>query len=98
MSESDCEALAGTWFLDGEVDAVSILDIYEDGSWTLYECPDGDGDLSEVDAGILQVNERGNDQYFAISDLYDDVSYAITVVEPGVMYWGLDNDYYERLE
>lgn len=31
-------------------------------------------------------------------DISKDVSDAITVVEPGVMYWSLDNDYYERLD
>ncbi len=97
MSESDCAALAGVWYLDGEADAVSVIEIGGDGSWTLYERPDGDGDLAEVDWGTLQVNERGDHQYFAISDQLDEVSYAINVVEEGAMYWGLDNDYYERM-
>lgn len=81
-----------------EADAVSIIEIREDGSWSLSERPDGDGDPTEVDSGTLQVNERGDDQYFAVSDQFDDVFYAMTVVEPGAMYWGLENDYYERMK
>jgi hypothetical protein len=98
VSESDCEALAGVWFLDGEADAASLIEIGEDGSWSLSERLDGDGDLAEVDSGILQVNERGDDQYFAVSEQFDDVFYPITLAEPGVMYWGYTNEYYERSE
>ena len=98
VSESDCEALAGVWFLDGEADAVSMIEIGEDGSWSLSERPDGDGDPAEVDSGTLQVNERGDDQYFAVSDQFDDVFYPITLAEPGAMYWGYTNESYERSE
>ena len=52
----------------------------------------------EVDSGILQVNERGDDQYFAVSEQFDDVFYPITLAEPGAMYWGYTNKYYERSE
>lgn len=70
----------------------------KDGSWSLSERPDGDGDPAEVDSGILQVNERGDDQYFAVSEQFDDVFYPITLAEPGAMYWGYTNKYYERSE
>lgn len=51
-----------------------------------------------MDSGILQVNERGDDQYFAVSEQFDDVFYPITLAEPGAMYWGYTNEYYERSE
>ena len=70
----------------------------EDGSWSPSERPDGDGDPAEADSGILQVNERGDDQYFAVSKQFDDVFYPITLAEPGAMYWGYTNEYYERSE
>ena len=89
VSESDCEELAGVWFLDGEADAASVIEIEKDGSWSLSERPDGDGDPAEVDSGILQVNERGDDQYFAVSEQFDDVFYPITLAEPGAMYWDI---------
>ena len=79
--------MAGVWFLDGEADAASVIEIEKDGSWSLSERPDGDGDPAEVDSGILQVNERGDDQYFAVSKQFDDVFYPITLAEPGAMYW-----------
>ena len=75
-----------------------MIEIEKDGSWSLSERPDGDGDPAEVDSGMLQVNERGDDQYFAVSEQFDDVFYPITLAEPGAMYWGYTNEYYERSE
>ena len=40
----DFEMMAGTWYLDAEADAPSILVFDENGGWELLERPGGDGD------------------------------------------------------
>lgn len=94
VSESDCKALAGVWSLNGVVDADSIIEVGADGRWSLSERTEGNGNLVEADSGKLQINEHGDNQYFAVSDQSADVFYPIHVAEPGTMYWGYTNDYY----
>lgn len=91
------ESLAGTWYLDAEADAVSILEIDELGNWTLYERPAGDGDPNEVDYGTIRPNPDGEDLYDAVSDMFEDVVYDMTVIDDNVLYWGGENDYYEKM-
>ena len=78
--------------------AESIIEIDEYGNWSLAERPGGDGDPTEVDCGTLEVNSADEGQYFAVSTMFDDVVYDMTVIGDDVMYWGGENDYYERLE
>ena len=91
------EFLAGTWYLDAEPDAVSILEIDELGNWTLYERPEGDGDPNEVDYGTISPNPDGEGMYSAVSNMFEDVVYDMTVIDDNVMYWGGENDYYEKM-
>ena len=90
-------SLAGTWFLDGDPGAESSLEIGEDGSWTLYERPDGDGDPTEVDWGTIQASSDGEGRYDAVSDAFADVVYDITVADDGILYWGGEYDCYWKL-
>ena len=95
--ESDSTALAGVWFLDGEADAFSIIEIDETGNWALMERPGGDGDPTAVDSGIIEQNPDGDGRYDAVSTMFDDVVYDMTIVSDDGMYWGGENDYYERM-
>ena len=97
IGDTGCEALAGVWFLDGEANAASIIEIGEGGRWSLSERPNGDGDPAEVDCGTIEMNPDGEDQYFAVSTMFDDVVYDMTVIGDDVMYWGGENDYYQKM-
>lgn len=91
------EFLAGTWYLDADANAESLLEIDELGNWTLYERPAGDGDPNEVDYGTISPNPDGEDLYDAVSDMFEDVTYDMTVIDSNVLYWGGENDYYEKM-
>ena len=93
----DFAALAGAWFMDADAAADSIIEIDEYGNWSLSERPGGDGDPTEVDCGTLQVNADGDGQYYAVSTMFDDVVYDMTVIGDDVMYWGGENDYYQKM-
>lgn len=89
------EALVGEWYQDGEAGAVSILVIYQTGIWDLYERPGGDGDPVMVDRGTLEGGSGG--LYQAPSVVYDGVVYDMTVVSGDTLYWGGENDCYQKL-
>lgn len=89
----DVSALAGMWYLDGDVNAASWIEFDGSGIWTLYE-RSAEGDWSEVDYGTLRAN--GDSQYEAVSDAYEDVSYDLYLADDNAMYWGGENDYYQR--
>lgn len=93
----DYASLAGAWFMDADAAADSIIEIDEYGNWSLSERPGGDGDPTEVDCGTLEVNPAGEGQYFAVSTMFDDVVYDMTVIGDDVMYWGGENDYYQKM-
>lgn len=93
----DYASLAGAWFMDADAAADSIIEIDEYGNWSLSERPGGDGDPTEVDCGTLEVNPTGEGQYFAVSTMFDDVVYDMTVIGDDVMYWGGENDYYQKM-
>ena len=97
IGDTGYEALEGVWYLDGEAGAASCIEIDQFGNWTLYERVDGDGDMTEVDYGTLDVNPRDEGQYYATSTAFDDVVYDLTVVGDSVMYWGGENDYYAKM-
>ena len=93
----DYSFLAGVWFLDADAAADSIIEIDEYGNWSLSDRPGGDGDPTEVDCGTIQMNPDGEDQYYAVSTMFDDVVYDMTVIGDDVMYWGGENDYYQKM-
>ena len=93
----DYASLAGAWFMDADAAADSIIEIDEYGNWSLSERPGGDGDPTEVDCGTLEVNSADEGQYFAVSTMFDDVVYDMTVIGDDVMYWGGENDYYQKM-
>ena len=93
----DYASLAGAWFMDADAAADTINQIDEYGNWSLSERPGGDGDPTEVDCGTLEVNPAGEGQYFAVSTMFDDVVYDMTVIGDDVMYWGGENDYYQKM-
>lgn len=97
IGDTGYEALEGVWYLDGEAGAASCIEIDQFGNWTLYERAGGDGDMTEVDYGTLDVNPGDEGQYYATSTAFDDVVYDLTVVGDSVMYWGGENDYYAKM-
>lgn len=97
IGDTGYEALEGVWYLDGEAGAASCIEIDQFGNWTLYERAGGDGDMTEVDHGTLDVNPADEGQYYATSTAFDDVVYDLTVVDDSVMYWGGEYDYYAKM-
>lgn len=92
----DYSALAGEWYQDGEQDALSVIEIKADGSWSLLELMDGDTERTAVDWGKLQTAE-GEGAYSAVSDNFEDVAYDMTVIDGTTFYWGGENDNYQKL-
>ena len=96
VGDGDYSALAGEWYQDGEQDALSVIEIKADGSWSLLELMDGDTERTAVDWGKLQTAE-GEGAYSAVSDNFEDVAYDMTVVDGTTFYWGGENDNYQKL-
>lgn len=96
VGDGDYSALAGEWYLDGEQDARSVIEIRADGSWSLLELMDGDSERTAVDWGKLQTAD-GEGAYSAVSDNFEDVAYDMTVVDGTTFYWGGENDNYQKL-
>ncbi len=91
--DDDAKELAGMWYLDGDENAASCLQIGMDGKWVLYE--DSDGSTSLIDSGSIQY--IGDDAYSAVSDQFDDAAYDIAVAGDGnTLYWGGEYDCYMR--
>lgn len=96
VGDGDYSALAGEWYQDGEQDALSVIEIKADGSWSLLELMDGDTERTAVDWGKLQTAE-GEGAYSAVSDYFEDVAYDMTVIDGTTFYWGGENDNYQKL-
>ena len=96
IGDSDFAALAGTWYLDGDAGAPSVIEIDEAGGWTLYERADGDGDMTAVDSGTLSADPDTADLYYASSARFDDTVYDMTVAAENTLYWGGEYDCYLR--
>lgn len=96
VGDGDYSALAGEWYQDGEQDALSVIEIKADGSWSLLELMDGDTERTAVDWGKLQTAE-GEGAYSAVSDNFEDVAYDMTVIDGTTFYWGGENDNYKKL-
>lgn len=96
VGDGDYSALAGEWYQDGEQDALSVIEIKADGSWSLLELMDGDSERTAVDWGKLQTAE-GEGAYSAVSDDFEDVAYDMTVIDGTTFYWGGENDNYQKL-
>lgn len=78
----DFEMMAGTWYLDAEADAPSILVFDENGGWELLERPGGDGDPTTVDSGTIELAPEGSEEmYLAVSSQLDDVGYEFTLLD-----------------
>ncbi len=61
IGDTGFEMLAGTWYLDAEPDAPSIIVIDENGGWELLERPGGDGDPTTVDSGSIEMDPDGEE-------------------------------------
>ena len=98
IGDTGFETLAGTWYLDAEADAPSILVIDQAGGWELMERPGGDGDPTMVDCGTIQMERSGEETlYYAVSTRFADVTYDFTLIDSNTMYWGGEYDYYQKM-
>ena len=50
-----------------------------------------------VDSGTIEVDPDGAGTYFAVSNMYEDVVYDMTLVGDDVIYWGGEYDYYQKM-
>ncbi len=91
------EGLSGTWYLEGEDTADSVIKIDGD-AWTLYERPSGS--LTAVDSGTIRTVDEAQGHYAADSDTDDGTSYNIVIGDENGFYWGTPGDYelYQRAE
>ena len=97
IGDTGFEMMAGTWYLDAEADARSILVFDENGSWELMERPGGDGDPTTVDCGTVELApEDAEEMYLAVSDLYDDAAYEFTLLDHDTLRWG-DFEFYQKM-
>ena len=98
IGDTGFESLAGTWYLDAEPDAPSILVIDENGSWELLERPGGDGDPTTVDSGTIELApDDAEEMYLAISDLFDEVVYEFTPLDHDTLRWGSEFEFYQKM-
>lgn len=95
-TDNGVSALSGNWYLDGDANADSIIEIDESGNWRLYERPNGDGDPQLIDEGSIAHSGEEGDIYIASSDKYDGVKYQFGVADENTVYWGGENDCYIR--
>lgn len=92
------EDIADIWYLDGDPEAASSIEIDANGEWTLYERLEGDGDSTMTDYGYLEQDPAIEDQYYAHSRQFEDVTYDMyTSFEKEAFSWGDESDSYLRL-
>ena len=98
IGDTDFEALAGTWYLDAEADAPSIIVIDETGSWELMERPGDDGDPVMVDSGTIELaSDDYEEPYLAVSTMFDDVAYEFKPLDQDTLRWGSEFDFYQKM-
>ena len=98
IGDTGFEMMAGTWYLDAEADARSIIVIDENGNWELLERPGGDGDPTTVDSGTIELApEDAEEMYLAVSDLYDHVVYEFTLFDHDTLRWGSEFEFYQKM-
>ncbi len=92
----DFQPLEGTWAMDGAKNPKSVLDIDDEGGWHLRERPGKKGKFKEVDSGTLRA--KGEGRFEAVSDDHEGVVYDMTVVDKKTLYWGGENDHYQKMK
>ena len=89
--------LEGIWYLDGDTAAEDFLDIRDDGSWTYYQRYDGQPESTQADSGYLTHGAEGGSHFDAVSE-ETGVSYPVFLFDTGILVWGEDDHYFERME
>ena len=98
IGDTGFETLAGTWYLDAEADAPSILVIDQAGGWELMERPGGDGDPTTVDSGTVELAPDGSEEmYLAVSSQFNDVGYEFTILDHDTLRWGSEFEFYQKM-
>ena len=90
--------IANTWCLNGSPYSTSYISIDENGEWELFE-GEGDGTFKMTDYGYIEQDPGIEEQYYAHSRQYSDVTYDINMsFEKEAFSWGDDGDSYIRLD
>ena len=90
--------IANTWCLNGSPYSTSYISIDENGEWELFE-GEGDGTFKMTDYGYIEQDPGIEEQYYAHSRQYADVTYDINMsFEKEAFSWGDDGDSYIRLD
>ncbi len=98
IGDTGFEMMAGTWYLDAEADARSIIVIDENGNWELQERPGGDGDPTTVDSGTIKPAPADSEEmYLAVSSQFDDVVYEFTLLDHDTLRWGSEFEFYQKM-
>lgn len=99
IGAADLATLAGRWYQDAERDASSIIVINENGGWELLERSDSGGEPAMVDIGTIKPAPAGSEeQYAAVSFVFDDTVYEFTLIDHDTMRWGGEFDFYQKME
>ena len=88
--------IANTWCLNGSPYSTSYISIDENGEWELFE-GEGDGTFKMTDYGYIEQDPGIEEQYYAHSRQYSDVTYDINMsFEKEAFSWGANSDSYIR--
>lgn len=89
--------IANSWYLDGDLSGASTITITEDGMWQFFELNGNQYEMS--DYGTLEQDPAIEEQYYAHSNKYDDVTYDMHMsFEKEAFSWGANGDNYLRFD
>lgn len=88
---------SGTWYLDGDLSALTYIIIDSKGNWSCYQRVPGDPEATRIDCGTFSYSTNESGVYNADSTMYDGVKYRVLDFDEGVLVWGDEGTYY-RLE
>ena len=85
---------SGTWYLDGDLSALTYIIIDSKGNWSCYQRVPGDPEAARIDCGTFSYSTNESGVYNADSTMYDGVKYRVLDFDEGVLVWGDEGTYY----
>lgn len=83
----------GVWYYDGDLSAETYITIDGDGNWGYYQRAPGT-EAAEMDYGYLTYSEDEHSTYYAVSELYDGVTFKVFEFDQDMLVWGEVGTYY----